>query len=165
MVGALVGCIMAVRRDVSIEVGGHNPDIMGPMLLGDGETGLQRKLLEGGQFRVIYDPEIGVRHHVPKKRMNFEYLERRYWNEGACHAYRFFQTQKPSTPLLLVLSGYWALRSILKSIQAKFPGLLGATRAEMSRFIGAFFRRQSSFYLKLAVSKEFRQFVAREQWV
>src|SRR5207249_7611413 len=43
--------VMAIRRDVLFQVGGFNPDLVGDFFLGDGATGLNRKLWERGMVR------------------------------------------------------------------------------------------------------------------
>jgi hypothetical protein len=46
--GFFFGVNMAIRREVLFELGGFNPESFGDIWLGDGETGLNRKLQKRG---------------------------------------------------------------------------------------------------------------------
>jgi glucosyl-dolichyl phosphate glucuronosyltransferase len=99
--GYFFGVNMAIRRHVLLEVGGFNPDSFGNTWLGDGETGLNRKLWERGLL-VGYVPEAIVYHHVPAERMTLDYFRRREANDGACDVYaQFHQAGVPGTAGLL----------------------------------------------------------------
>jgi cellulose synthase/poly-beta-1,6-N-acetylglucosamine synthase-like glycosyltransferase len=75
------GCNMAVRRSTLYEVGGFNPDFMGDRLLiglvGDGETGLHKKICEAG-YKVLYTPRAWLYHRIPPERLKM----RAFYNRG-----------------------------------------------------------------------------------
>jgi glycosyltransferase involved in cell wall biosynthesis len=99
--GYFFGVNMAIRREVLLEVGGFNPDSFGSAWLGDGETGLNRKLWQR-HLLIGYLPEAVVYHHVPAERMTLEYFRRRQANDGACDIYaRFHQEGVPDRAGLL----------------------------------------------------------------
>jgi glucosyl-dolichyl phosphate glucuronosyltransferase len=87
--GYFFGVNMAIRREVLIDVGGFNPDSFGSAWLGDGETGLNRKLWER-RLLIGYVPDAIVYHHVPAERLTLEYFRRREANDGACDIYARF---------------------------------------------------------------------------
>ena len=91
---------MAIRSDVLFEVGGFNPDLLGQVLIGDGETGLCRKLWERGML-IGYIPQAVVYHRVPSERMTLEYLRRRMANEGRSDAYSQFHHAIPGRAILV----------------------------------------------------------------
>jgi glycosyltransferase involved in cell wall biosynthesis len=93
--GIFFGVNMAIRRDALFEAGGFNPEIFGQRWLGDGETGLNRKLWARGQM-IGYVPDAVVYHYVPPERMTVAYLRRRQANDGACDMYARFHEQMPS---------------------------------------------------------------------
>lgn len=93
--GIFFGVNMAIRRDALFEAGGFNPEIFGDRWLGDGETGLNRKLWAGGQM-IGYVPDAVVYHYVPPERMTVAYLRRRQANDGACDMYARFHDRMPS---------------------------------------------------------------------
>ncbi len=84
--GIFFGVNMAIRREVLFEAGGFNPEAFGDFWLGDGETGLNRKLWELAMF-VGYVPGALVYHHIPSERMTVSYMRRRMANQGACDVY------------------------------------------------------------------------------
>ena len=81
--------VMAIRRDVLFQVGGFNPDLVGDFFLGDGETGVNRKLWERGMV-VGYVPEAIIYHHIPPQKMTVKFFRRRMANEGAADVYTRF---------------------------------------------------------------------------
>jgi glucosyl-dolichyl phosphate glucuronosyltransferase len=92
--GGFFGVNMAIYRDLLYEVGGFNPEAFGDVWLGDGETGLNRKLWERGML-IGYVPEAIVYHHIPAHRMTVKYLCHRMANEGACTEYARFHKGIP----------------------------------------------------------------------
>jgi glycosyltransferase involved in cell wall biosynthesis len=93
--GIFFGVNMAIRRAALFEAGGFNPEIFGDRWLGDGETGLNRKLWARGQM-IGYVPEAVVYHYVPPERMTVAYLRKRQASDGACDMYARFHDQMPS---------------------------------------------------------------------
>jgi len=97
--GIFFGVNMAIRRDILFEVGGFNPEIFGDRWLGDGETGLNRKLWARREL-IGYVPDALVYHRVSAERMTLAYLRTRQANDGACDMYARFHEQMPSTARL-----------------------------------------------------------------
>src|SRR5215510_5300388 len=95
--GFFFGVNMAIRREVLFELGGFNPESFGDIWLGDGETGLNRKLWKRG-FLIGYVPDAVVYHHIPPQRMTIDYFRRRMANEGACEVYANCHDGIPSWP-------------------------------------------------------------------
>ena len=93
--GIFFGVNMAIRRDALFAAGGFNPEIFGDRWLGDGETGLNRKLWARGQM-IGYVPDAIVYHYVPPERMTVAYLRKRQANDGACDMYARFHDGMPS---------------------------------------------------------------------
>src|SRR5207244_4042770 len=98
--GIFVGVNMAIRREALFASGGFNPEIFGQRWLGDGETGLNRKLWARGGL-IGYVPDAVVHHHVTPQRMTLGYLRQRQANDGACDMYARFHQQMPTWPGLL----------------------------------------------------------------
>jgi GT2 family glycosyltransferase len=97
--GVFFGVNMAIRRDVLFDVGGFNPESFGEEWLGDGETGLNRKLQRRG-MQVGYVPTALVHHHIPSSRISQGYLARRMANEGASVEYARFRGTAPGARTL-----------------------------------------------------------------
>ncbi len=94
------GVNMVVRHSVADEFGGFNPDSIGDMWVGDGETGFHRGLTKAGRT-IGYVPDAVVYHHVPAWRMTPAYFRRRQANQGACAAYGRYHEGVPALWMLL----------------------------------------------------------------
>jgi GT2 family glycosyltransferase len=85
--GFFFGVNMAIRRNVLFNVGGFNPELIGAMTVGDGESGLNRKLQEKG-FPIGYVPKAVVLHHIPRYRMTVKYIRKWAWHLGGANMYQ-----------------------------------------------------------------------------
>jgi GT2 family glycosyltransferase len=90
---------VAIRREVLFEVGGFNPELCGKSMIGDGESGLRRKLAEHG-MRTGYVPAAVVYHHIPPERMTVKHFRHRMASQGACDLYTEYHPGIPSLPRL-----------------------------------------------------------------
>jgi GT2 family glycosyltransferase len=85
----LVGCNMSFRREVFTLVGGFSSSIgrIGNNPLGCEETELCIRLSHAAPgHKLIYDPEVNVRHWVSSDRREFRYFRRRCYSEGLSKA-------------------------------------------------------------------------------
>lgn len=164
--GVLYGGNMAIRRDVLFAVGGFNPENFGDVWLGDGETGLNRKLWQR-DLLVGYVPAALVYHHIPPARMTARYLCQRMANEGACGEYAAFHDGIPGPPGL-------ALRLGRISLALGKLGLLTAWRAVVARDrfarlrarLGlAFHMYRVRYVLRLSHDRAFRALVTKTDWL
>jgi hypothetical protein len=158
------GVNMAIRRDVLFEVGGFNPEAFGETWLGDGESGLRRKL-DARAMLVGYVPEAVVFHHIPAQRMTTEYICRRMANEGGCRMYERYRTGIP---------GKWGLLSDAYDIihDNGFEWLNARNRRGKTdrrsiymQMHAAETRAQVSYILRLLVDAKFRQMVTKTDWL
>jgi glycosyltransferase involved in cell wall biosynthesis len=162
--GIFFGVNMAVRRDALFEARGFNPEIFGQRWLGDGETGLNRKLWERHQL-IGYVPEALVYHHVSSERMTLAYLRRRQAHEGACDMYARFHTRVPSAAGLLN-AALGILAESARDLAAE-PLLRGRTdprslRVQL-RAVRAWSRLE--YVVRLMLSPDLRALVMREAWL
>ena len=162
--GIFFGVNMAVRRQALFTAGGFNPEIFGERWLGDGETGLQRKLWARGAL-IGYVPEALVYHHVGPGRMTLAYLRRRQQHEGACDMYAGFHGHVPPASGLLGS----ALQIIRESAhdwlaEPLFHGRTNprALRVQL-RAVRAWSRLE--YVVRLMFSSQLRALVMRETWL
>lgn len=83
------GLNYAIRRQTLLDLGGFHPDCIPARLQhfqGDGETGLSRKLAEGGHA-CVYEPQALVEHCIPASRLTLEAFWRRFFYQGVCDSY------------------------------------------------------------------------------
>jgi glycosyltransferase involved in cell wall biosynthesis len=163
--GYFFGVNMAIRRDVLLEVGGFNPDSFGDAWLGDGESGLNRKLWQQGLL-VGYVPEAIVYHHVPAERMTLAYFRRRQANDGACDMYARFHDDGVPGALGLVGTALAIGRESARDWLATLV-LWGSTdprslRVQL-RAVRAWARLE--YVWRLLSNPELRDLVSRRDWL
>jgi glycosyltransferase involved in cell wall biosynthesis len=162
--GIFFGVNMAIRRDALFEAGGFNPEIFGDRWLGDGETGLNRKLWARGQL-IGYVPDALVYHYVPPERMTVAYLRRRQASDGACDMYARFHEEMPSLAGL-ARAGQAILVDSARDWAAE-PLFRGRTdpRALRVQMRAARARARFQYVLRLMVNPELRALVTRRDWL
>lgn len=162
--GFFFGVNMAIRREALFASGGFNPEIFGSRWLGDGETGLNRKLWASGES-IGYVPDALVYHHVTPQRMTLEYLTRRQSHEGACDMYARFHHGVPSKAGLLATAF-----GIVKASSRDFAAALvvkGRTepRALRVQLRAARARARLEYVLRLMLDPTLRSLVTRQNWL
>lgn len=160
--GFFFGVNMAIRRDVLFKVGGFNPESFGDIWLGDGESGLNRKLWKDNLL-VGYVPGAIVYHHIPPSRMTVDYFCRRMANEGACDMYSHYHNGIPNQLHLLthlvqiaVKNKFW-LKSLLVGSNDK--------TALNVKLHAARTQSQIKYILRLMFDKGFQKLVLQQDWL
>jgi len=156
--------VMAIRRDVLFQVGGFNPDLVGDFFLGDGETGLNRKLWERGMV-VGYVPEAIIYHHIPPQKMTVKFFRRRMANEGAADVYMRFHHGIPRWFRLCKDAAGIAFRNGKPWIADLF--LKGRTDARSLRtqLHAARTQSQLKYVIRLMLNKDLRKLVLKKDWL
>lgn len=157
---------MAIKRDFFFSLGGFNPDLFGSIRLGDGDTGLNRKIWQK-KLLVGYIPEALLYHHIPKERMTVNYLFERYKNEGSSdmytllHEYQYNQhfLKLPVFLLSFVKLNikYLVFYTLLKGKFSMIPIKLNFQLARTSS--------QLKYIKKYFSDSEFQKFVNKENWL
>lgn len=84
--GTLCGTNMIVRAKVFARIGGFRPEL-GPGIIGLGEeTEISLRMRQAG-CRLIYAPQILIRHRLPKKRLTRAFIRKRFFQQGRAGAY------------------------------------------------------------------------------
>lgn len=162
--GFFFGVNMAIRRDILFAVGGFNPELIGSVTVGDGESGLNRKLQERGCL-IGYVPGALVYHHIPPARMTLDYLCRWQAHLAGAQLYSLYHMHVPSPPrlaieaarTLLSFAGAWILARYLRSRTTHFAVSLRVRAALESARL--------RYILRLASNPDFRQMVAQKDWL
>lgn len=163
--GFFYGANMAVRRPVLFDLGGFNPELFGPDVLGDGETGLNLKLWAAGHL-VGYVPGAVVHHHVPPTRMTPAYVRRRLADQAVCDLYTRFQRDGlPSRPALLTEAARRLARGAKFVAAAPFLGEKTDGRSLFIRVRAAEVLAQARYLCRLATNARARSFVAPREWL
>jgi hypothetical protein len=150
----------SIRRDVLFEAGGYNPcNAPGDPLIGDGESGLCRKVRKAG-WRVVFTSAAQAWHLVDASKVNLEYMRRRFRNQGASDVYTRVQES---------VLGSWAvgapadiLLSMLRVYRiAAEPNSVSVAR-ELQR---AYVAGKARYYWRLAWDPQLRASARRIDWI
>ncbi len=155
---------MGIRRDIFFDLGGFNPDAYGDAWLGDGETGLNRKLWARGAL-IGFVPDAIVYHHIPAQRLTLEHLRQREANDGACDMYARFHSASIDAPSLIAEAGRVCARSVRDWLAAWV--LRGRTdlRSLRVQLRAARSQAQLTYIARLLVDPERRALVAKQDWL
>lgn len=87
----LNGGFMSVKRDVFERLHGFNPDLVGPYLIGDGDTGLVKKLFKE-HLLIGYTPYVEL-HHLQQtdKHGSVEGVALHFYNNGVAESYSIYR--------------------------------------------------------------------------
>ena len=155
---------MAIRREVLFEVGGFNPELIGTSTIGDGESGLNRKLQERG-YLIGYVPGAIVYHHIPPARMTLDYLCRWQAHLAGAQLYSLYHMRMPG-PLrlsvdaiaaLLSVAGIWVPARYVRSLTNRF-----AVSLKLRAALGA---ARFRYILRLLFDRDIRRMVAHRDWL
>jgi len=158
------GVNMAIRRDMLFAVGGFNPELIGSFTVGDGESGLNRKLQERGCL-IGYVPGALVYHHIPAARMTLEHLCRWQAHLAGAQLYSLYHMHMPS-PLKLAVDAARTLLSFAgTSILARYVRTRTNNLAVSLKLRAALESARLRYILRLASDPDFRQMVAHKDWL
>lgn len=160
--GVLFSVNMAIRRGVLFEAKGFHPEAFGQIWLGDGETGLNRKLWRTGA-RIAWVEEASVTHRIPRERMRLDYLRTWGGKQGAADAYTAYHPRIPSRVKLASDAGLHALRTVVQEVRRTRAADRG--RAAWCALWASYSRARTRYALRLTYSRRLRQLVERENWV
>lgn len=164
--GFFYGVNMAMRRSVLFDLGGFNPECFGDKWLGDGESGLNRKVWDRNML-IGYIPSAVVHHVIPSTRMTPGYHCLRSANQGASDMYTEFHRTTPSP---------WRLLNLLLSDLFREGGKwIRASRARRRNDADVYSIRAQmeaarslskwKYAWRILWSRQFRRLVARQDWL
>jgi glucosyl-dolichyl phosphate glucuronosyltransferase len=162
----LYSCHQAVRRDVFFLAEGFNPEYTRNKYMGDGETGLNIKIIQLG-YKFGFNGKSLIYHMIPGSRFTQRYLNKRLANNGIAHSYSAFR-RCPTNSFLL--------KQILKKIAFKMPAELAKylimpivkRDASLYRFFIAkwhYYFSSVSFDLQILFTPRLKKFVLKRDWL
>lgn len=161
----IFSCHQAILKDVLFKCGGFNPDIVKEKLIGNGETGLNIKILEAGYNFAYVDDAVSY-HTIPRSRMTQKYINYRFGNQGNCDSFTIFRRNENSKKVLMKLILFTHLPSMFKYY---FGSLMKQiSRKDLWRLHRAYFfyfysRMKSDF--KLVTDDDWRKFVIKYDYI
>ncbi len=161
----IFSCHQAILKDVFFQCGGFNPDIVKDKLIGNGETGLNIKILEAGYNFAYVDDSITY-HMIPRSRMTQKYLNYRFGNQGNCDSFTIFRRNENSKKVLLKLIAFTHIPSLIKFF---FGSLLHhITKKDLWRLQRAYcyyiYNRMKSD-IRLVTDNQWRKFVIKYSYL
>lgn len=162
--GIFFGVNMAIRKNILFKLGGFNPEIFGKEWLGDGESGLNRKMWRK-KMLIGYVPQALVYHHIQNERMTLKYFCLRMANEGASDIYTRFHKGIPKFYKLMIVFFGLLIKNI--KLLPSYLFLRGRTdhysihiQLERSRI-----KAQLKYVFRLFYDKNLRMLVLKNDWL
>lgn len=157
---------LSIKKDVLIDVGGFNPEMVGNWLLGDGETGLWLRLKKNNKL-IGWAPKALMYHYqVAKKNATQEDIKRRFINNGICIPYNIYAINKEGPGALLKNMIYAFRKGIkwkIKSIRYAVTG--NKIKNYNNSFRASYYLAQISYTWKILSDKDFRNSLTRNDWL
>ncbi len=165
------GANFIIRKKIFYQFGGTHPDCMpeeSPEYIGDGETGLAKKLIEKNK-QALYSPEIKIYHYVPQNRMTEGYFLTVYFMQGISDSftdyrieYGLYKKQKKQNKYLKLSNYFNFLKKIMLLIldndYKKYKKIL--TKAKKSYNEGKLFHKQ-----KVKTNPGLLEYVLKENYL
>lgn len=161
----IYSCHQMIKREILFECGGFNPDIAKDTLIGNGETGLNIKIINAGHL-LAYTSEAVSYHAIPRSRMTQRYINSRYGNQGNCDSFTLHNKHKKSKDqyLRMVLKNHFpeVIRKFALSFRKQFSG---DSSWRVDRAIAHYYYHRMTSDLKLAFNEDWRNFTLRENYL
>jgi len=155
----------SIRRSRLFEIGGFNPDQIGDYLIGDGESGLCKKIHQAG-WRMAWVPDALVWHcQTVEKNATLKDLKRRYANNGVCLAYDAYRSQRPKFVGLTTRAAKQLVRAVIFKMLAlphRWQHCEPYYRYELSSLLHLAAAR---YFLRLIHDHNLRVLVLRKNWI
>lgn len=150
-----------IKRNVLFELGGFNPDQIGEYLIGDGETGLNKKIWKN-KMLIGWAPKA-IMYHVQNvnKNATIKDICRRYYNGGVTDPFQLFTSNKKFKILRLV---FQFLRSMLYVLFNIFLLFINPFNKKKSIFMICFYFSRAYYISKLFFSIKFRKMLIKRRW-
>lgn len=157
---------LSIKKDILIEVGGFNPEMVGDWLVGDGETGLWLRLKKRG-YLIGWAPNALMEHYqIAKKNATVEDIKRRFINNGICIPYNIYAVDKKGK-MALVKNMLHAFKQGMRWKLKKFKYALRGDKKNnyYAIFRSAFNFAQVSYSWKILTNEKFRKTLTKEDWL
>ncbi len=161
----IYSCHQAMLKKVLFECGGFNPDIVKEKLIGNGETGLNIKILEAG-YNFAYVGDAVSYHIIPRSRMTQKYINYRFRNQGNCDSFTIFRKNENSQKVLLKLILFSHIPKMFGFyFSSVFERLTKKVQWRLDRAYFHYFYSRIRFDLKLATNNEWRSYVSKYDYM
>jgi glycosyltransferase involved in cell wall biosynthesis len=160
----IYGANYSVRRSALYETGGFNADLIGPVIVSDGETGLCDKLYRAG-WKLAYTPDAVVHHVLDGSHVTFASMKGRFRNHGRFTACRDYK-ERPVSQIGIIGR---AARALARAVLSKSRALsLRPARGQgyyAQEMLVSQNLAMTRYMLRLAWDADFRRLATREDWL
>jgi hypothetical protein len=159
-------CHQAMRREAFFDAGGYNPENTAGEWIGDGETGLNKKIGELG-YKFGYVGSSIIQHIIPASRMTQAYLNKRMANQGNCASYANYRAQRPDRlGLVIGIFGYLVgfHRSWLRAFY-HYAQLRNLDPIRMGVAWSYYWLNRAKYDYRLLTDPQWRALVLRMNWL
>lgn len=152
-----------VRKNIFYKYKGTNPDAF-PMEMikysGNSETALGYKIRKD-RLKIVYNPNITIKHLVTKERLTPEYFYNRNYFEGIKNSYTDIRKTRKKLPIKQILRDFYILFRNIFIIILKFY-----LKPNRINFVCSLYRFKGKFQHKIWVlkDKELFQYILRDNY-
>ncbi|MDV6236887.1 glycosyltransferase family A protein [Leptospira ellisii] len=155
-----------IRKKILKEVGGFNPDQIGDWLVGDGETGLCKKLHKKG-YKIGWAPGALMEHcQIISKNATVADIRRRFVNNGRCEMYNLIVADRSSKSEIVRYFFQISKNTIRNAkglLRFYFKDKFSEPRLGFY-FMLHFNLAQYTYFFKLHTNPKFRKLVFEASW-
>ncbi|MBK9331047.1 MAG: glycosyltransferase family 2 protein [Ignavibacteria bacterium] len=160
----IFSCHQIIYKNVFFECGGFNPDIEKEKLIGNGETGLNIKILNKGYY-FAYSGDSVTHHIIPRSRMTQKYLNNRFSNQGICDGFTNFRKLEYSKKNLFKLIFNSHIPKLFDNLfDSIFKKLKGQSIWRLKRALSHYYYFRMKFDFRLIYNDDWRKFVMRKDF-
>ncbi len=159
----IYSCHQAIKREAFFNCGGFNPENTKGIWLGDGETGLMKKLRKKNYLFGFTRKSI-IYHHIPKSRLTRKYIVKRMINQAYSDSYSSFRDYRDLKKLIIKM----LMRNIISLIKLFLHFLKSFLRQRSFNILiarVAYYLHRNIYDFKILSNKKFRATVMKDNWL
>lgn len=157
-------CHQMVRKELFVDAGGYNPDIVNGEWLGDNETGLNIKLKNAGA-KFAFARKSLTWHIIPATRMTQSYLNKRFANQGNCDCYTDYRTYRYTEKELKRQNLQFRKLRFYKIVKYIGTKLLNYDKWHIYRAYVDYYSAKIKYNKRLIRDKEWVEMVLINNWI
>lgn len=160
----IFSCHQAILREPFFKSGGFNPENTAGEWIGDGETGLNTKIMELG-YSFAYNYDSLIYHVIPSDRLTQSYLNKRFANQGNCDSYTDYRKHRHNN-IRLILNTMMYLKNICTIVFLLVINVVLLRDYWRVHFARVYYNvNRIKYDIRLLLDKEWRNLVLKYNWL
>jgi len=161
----IYSCHLAILKEVLFKCGGFNPDIEKYKLEGNGETGLNLKILDAGYNFAYVDDAVSY-HLIPRSRMTQKYLNGKFSNQGNSDSFTTFRRNENSKKDLLKIIVFSHIPNLFKYLTGSLTKkLANKDMWRLDRVYAHYFFHRIKADCRFAMDERWRKFAVKYDYI